>query len=429
MKPSAEAIGAIKLYLARNSFFEIGGGWKVANGYGSAHAARVHRLHLRAVDRRPRRRRLQGRRRPVPGRSGGLRRLRGRRRLPGARQRQGRHPRRRRQVPERSRDQERLSGRRRLPRQHDLRSRRRPHPRRRRQVPRRSGGLRQLRGRGRLPRSGQRQGRHQRRRPTSARTIPRTRTASRTPTVAPIRTTTTTASWTRSDKCPNEPENYNGFKDDDGCPDKGMVEMTQGQDRDPRQDLLRDRQGRDQARVSFPLLDAVAAVINGNPQIQLIEIQGHADERGDDAHNLDLTERRAASVRRALERAQRAPEPAQEPRLRRDQADLQPAQRRLLEQEPARRVHHPEAQRRSEAPGRRRPVGTSSPRVTDWARSRARVTRAASRRAHPRELTGGARVRRAGAGRATAAARGMVVAAPRPGQRPLLVVAAPYRVV
>ena len=36
MKPSAEAIGAIKLYLARNSFFEVGAGWKVANGYGSA---------------------------------------------------------------------------------------------------------------------------------------------------------------------------------------------------------------------------------------------------------------------------------------------------------------------------------------------------------------------------------------------------------
>ena len=127
-------------------------------------AARVRRLHLRAVDRRPRRRRLQGRRRPVPGRSGGLRRLRGRGRLPRARQRQGRHPRRRRQVPERARDQERLPGRGRLPRLDDVRSRRRPHPRRRRQVPRRSGGLRQLRGRGRLPRSRQRQGRHQGRR-------------------------------------------------------------------------------------------------------------------------------------------------------------------------------------------------------------------------------------------------------------------------
>ncbi|MEO5768763.1 MAG: OmpA family protein, partial [Polyangia bacterium] len=35
-------------------------------------------------------------------------------------------------------------------------------------------------------------------------------------------------------------------------------------------------------------------------QIQLIEIQGHADERGDDAHNLDLTERRASAVKRAM---------------------------------------------------------------------------------------------------------------------------------
>ena len=52
---------------------------------------------------------------------------------------------------------------------------------------------------------------------------------------------------------------------------------------------------------SFPVVDAVAAAINGNPRSTLVEIQGHADERGDDAHNLDLTERRAASVRRALE--------------------------------------------------------------------------------------------------------------------------------
>jgi len=52
---------------------------------------------------------------------------------------------------------------------------------------------------------------------------------------------------------------------------------------------------------SFPVVDSVAAAINGNPWIDLVEIQGHADERGDDAHNLDLTERRAASVRRALE--------------------------------------------------------------------------------------------------------------------------------
>ena len=34
--------------------------------------------------------------------------------------------------------------------------------------------------------------------------------------------------------------------------------------------------------------------------MQLVEIQGHADERGADNYNLDLTERRAAAVKRAM---------------------------------------------------------------------------------------------------------------------------------
>ena len=33
----------------------------------------------------------------------------------------------------------------------------------------------------------------------------------------------------------------------------------------------------------------------------MIEIQGHTDERGSDAYNLNLSKRRAASVRRYLE--------------------------------------------------------------------------------------------------------------------------------
>jgi outer membrane protein OmpA-like peptidoglycan-associated protein len=47
---------------------------------------------------------------------------------------------------------------------------------------------------------------------------------------------------------------------------------------------------------SYDVLDAVAATINGNPQIELVEVQGHADERGDDDYNLRLTVDRAASV-------------------------------------------------------------------------------------------------------------------------------------
>jgi OOP family OmpA-OmpF porin len=102
-----------------------------------------------------------------------------------------------------------------------------------------------------------------------------------------------------NDKCPNEPETYNGVDDEDGCPDKGRVIVRKG--KLEILDKIYFETDKDEIKpVSFPLLDAIAATIKGNPQIQLLEIQGHADERGDDAHNLDLTERRAAAVKRAM---------------------------------------------------------------------------------------------------------------------------------
>jgi outer membrane protein OmpA-like peptidoglycan-associated protein len=51
---------------------------------------------------------------------------------------------------------------------------------------------------------------------------------------------------------------------------------------------------------SLRTLDAVAATLQGNPSIQLVEIQGHTDERGDDAYNLDLSDRRAKAVMKYL---------------------------------------------------------------------------------------------------------------------------------
>jgi outer membrane protein OmpA-like peptidoglycan-associated protein len=97
------------------------------------------------------------------------------------------------------------------------------------------------------------------------------------------------------DMCPNEPETYNGFEDDDGCPDQGIVVLT---DTDIK--ILKKVYFEYDSAVikpeSYDVLDAVAATINGNPQIELVEVQGHADERGDDDYNLRLTVDRAASV-------------------------------------------------------------------------------------------------------------------------------------
>jgi outer membrane protein OmpA-like peptidoglycan-associated protein len=77
------------------------------------------------------------------------------------------------------------------------------------------------------------------------------------------------------DACPNEPETYNGFEDEDGCPDKGRVVVHMG--RIEILDKVYFGPGAAQIRpISYPILDAIAATLKGNPQITRIEIQGHA---------------------------------------------------------------------------------------------------------------------------------------------------------
>ncbi len=101
------------------------------------------------------------------------------------------------------------------------------------------------------------------------------------------------------DKCPDDPETYNGLDDDDGCPDKGDVELTSGVIKTLKKiyfeynsDVIK--------KVSFKILNKVAAAIKANPQIELVEVQGHADERGPERYNLTLTKKRAAAVKRYL---------------------------------------------------------------------------------------------------------------------------------
>ncbi len=101
------------------------------------------------------------------------------------------------------------------------------------------------------------------------------------------------------DKCPNEPETYNGYQDEDGCPDKGRVIVHQSN----IEILDKIYFETDKAIIkpeSYPILDAIASTLKGNPDIQLVEIQGHADERGSAEHNLQLTDDRAHSVLKYL---------------------------------------------------------------------------------------------------------------------------------
>jgi outer membrane protein OmpA-like peptidoglycan-associated protein len=51
---------------------------------------------------------------------------------------------------------------------------------------------------------------------------------------------------------------------------------------------------------SFGLLDELASSLNDHPALRLVEIQGHTDDQGDDAYNLQLSKERAAAVRTYL---------------------------------------------------------------------------------------------------------------------------------
>jgi OmpA-OmpF porin, OOP family len=51
---------------------------------------------------------------------------------------------------------------------------------------------------------------------------------------------------------------------------------------------------------SYPILDDIVYVMESNPHIELLRIEGHTDSRGREAMNLDLSRRRAASVRQYL---------------------------------------------------------------------------------------------------------------------------------
>jgi len=104
-----------------------------------------------------------------------------------------------------------------------------------------------------------------------------------------------------TDKCPAEPEVINGVQDEDGCPDKGKVKVQVDGERililekvyfATSKDVILPR--------SFPLLKQVAAVLRANPQVALLRIEGHTDDQGNDAKNLDLSQRRAANVRKFL---------------------------------------------------------------------------------------------------------------------------------
>jgi len=104
----------------------------------------------------------------------------------------------------------------------------------------------------------------------------------------------------KDDKCPMQPETYNGFEDEDGCPDKGKV-IIEGSTIVILEKIQFDYNSAKIKSESMPIIDAVAATLKGHPEFTLVEVQGHADERGNDDYNLKLTQERVNSVVLAMQ--------------------------------------------------------------------------------------------------------------------------------
>lgn len=109
-----------------------------------------------------------------------------------------------------------------------------------------------------------------------------------------------------NDKCPAQPETVNNYRDDDGCPDAAPGQVAY--DNESSQIVVPETKKIDFALDSADLTDAakgtvneVASVMKAHPEIQRLEIEGHASSKGDAAYNINLTERRAAAVAKALE--------------------------------------------------------------------------------------------------------------------------------
>lgn len=129
----------------------------------------------------------------------------------------------------------------------------------------------------------------------------------------------------RVDGCPNQPEDRDGWQDDDGCPelDNDGDGVDDVHDRCPLQPGSPLEQGCPRLKypgfevtdrvvrlsepilfegntatirsVSFPLLDTLVQALREHGRMTL-EIQGHTDSPGDDAANMALSQARAEAV-------------------------------------------------------------------------------------------------------------------------------------
>ena len=99
------------------------------------------------------------------------------------------------------------------------------------------------------------------------------------------------------DQCPFDPETVNQYLDEDGCPDDAPSRVIVQQERIVITEKVFFQYGKATIRsMSHSLLDEVATVINDNPRLKLIQVEGHTDSDGSEQFNLKLSQARADAV-------------------------------------------------------------------------------------------------------------------------------------
>ena len=170
------------------------------------------------------------------------------------------------------------------------------------------------------------------------------------------------------DKCPNEPEDKDGFEDEDGCPDPDNDKdgVADSADKCPMVPGPPDNQGcpkkyehivvtqekielkqkiffdTNKATIqprSYGLLDEIGTVLKSRSTMT-VRIEGHTDSRGKRAHNMQLSQARAESVRQHLVGLGIDAVADGGPRIRPRSADRDQQDGGGAREEPAGRIHH-----------------------------------------------------------------------------------------
>lgn len=103
----------------------------------------------------------------------------------------------------------------------------------------------------------------------------------------------------KSDACPNEPETVNGVDDQDGCPDKAPIVVREDRILLTEHVLFDTNRARVRA-AGRPALEAVLNIWKQHPEWDHLTIQGHADRHGPDPFNDWLSNERAVRARTVL---------------------------------------------------------------------------------------------------------------------------------